>query len=379
MAEWPSSKARCVAIRQLGLSPCRQIANCEQKRKFDANGEADGPDTSKPTARFKPIEGGREWTVSVAIPGSILDKCDLSASLPLNLSNGRSAITGEQHMVSPSRIGRALAVFNVDEVVIYDDTPKQSRAANVDPKSYTADVDHCHFLAHVLSYLETPPFMRKALFPLHPNLRYVGQSHSLDMPHHPHPNEWIPYREGVTIESGRKAPSGTLVDIGLKEPVQIEAKIPPKTRVTLKFEEGTRTKAEPIHPTAPRTEGGYYWGYSVRRAETLSAVFTESPYDNGYDASIGTSERGKSITRAFPPSKKLDFEHLLIVFGGPKGLEYASSNDEELVASSASGHRVKDLFDHWLNVLPGQGSRTIRTDEAVFIALSRLVGLWEDS
>jgi methyltransferase len=289
-----------------------------------------------------------------------------------------SAITAEQHMISPSRIARALAVFNVDEVVVYDDTPESSRAQRIDPRSYTGDIDHCHFMAHVLSYLEAPPFMRKTLFPLHPNLRFAAQTQSLDMPHHPHPNEWIAYREGVTLE-GRRGAKGTLVDVGLKEPVTIEAAIPPKTRVTLHFPPESRTEAEPIHPTAPRTEGGYYWGYTVRRAGSLSAVFTESPYEDGYDVSVGTSERGKAVKKAFPPSKKLRFNHMIIVFGGPKGLEYASSNDEELVSSEASGARVRNLFDHWLNVLPGQGSRTIRTDEAVFIALSKLTTLWEDA
>jgi methyltransferase len=110
-----------------------------------------------------------------------------------------SLFTAEQRMTSPGRIARALAVFSVDEVVIYDDSPMDRRPRDVDPKAYTGDVDPCHFMEHVMSYLETPPFMRKTLFPLHPNLRMAGQLPSLDMPHHPHPNEWIPYREGVTI------------------------------------------------------------------------------------------------------------------------------------------------------------------------------------
>lgn len=281
-------------------------------------------------------------------------------------------------MISPSRIARALAVFNVDEVVVYDDSPKEGRAQRIDPRSYTGDIDHCHFIAHVLSYLEAPPFMRKALFPLHPNLRFSAQTQSLDMPHHPHPNEWIPYREGVTLDQGRRAAKGTLVDVGLKEPITIDADIPPKTRVTLHFPSRSRTEAQPVHPSTPRTEGGYYWGFAVRRASSLSTVFTESPYEDGYDVSVGTSERGQPLKKAFPVSRKPKFNHMIIVFGGPKGLEYASSNDEELVSSDASGGRVRNLFDYWVNVLPSQGSRTIRTDEAVFIALSRMTSLWED-
>jgi predicted SPOUT superfamily RNA methylase MTH1 len=49
--------------------------------------------------------------------------------------------------------------------------------------------------------------MRKALFPLHDNLAKAGLLPSLDMPHHPHKDEWLPYREGFTLkgrpESGK--------------------------------------------------------------------------------------------------------------------------------------------------------------------------------
>lgn len=113
--------------------------------------------------------------------------------------NTPSTHSPDQQNVIAGRLGRALAVFNVDEVVVYDDTPLDERPRRVDPASHTADTDPAHFLTHVLSYLECPPFMRKALFPLHQNLRLAGKLPSLDMPHHPHPREWIPYREGVTI------------------------------------------------------------------------------------------------------------------------------------------------------------------------------------
>jgi predicted SPOUT superfamily RNA methylase MTH1 len=33
---------------------------------------------------------------------------------------------------------------------------------------------------------------------------------------------------------------------------------------------------------------------------------------------------------------------------------------------------AKDVFDRWVNVCPGQGSRTIRTEEAVWIGLMGL-------
>lgn len=171
-----------------------------------------------------------------------------------------------------------------------------------------------------------------------------------------------------------------MVEVGMRNPVTITDDIPPNTRVTLHFPEQSLANPTPVHPTAPRTDAGYYWGYSVRNASSLSAVFTESAFENGYDLSVGTSERGTPARQAFPARKEPPkFEHLLIVFGGPRGLEYASMNDPELGGMGISGARTRELFDHWVNVLPNQGSRTIRTDEAVFIALTSLRGLWDES
>lgn len=170
-----------------------------------------------------------------------------------------------------------------------------------------------------------------------------------------------------------------MVEVGMRNPVTIKDDIPPNTRVTLHFPEQSLNNPEPVHPAAPRTEAGYYWGYNVRNATSLSAVFTESSFEGGYDMSVGTSERGTPASKAFPAFKKPKFEHLLIVFGGPRGLEYAAMNDPELGGMGISGGRTRELFDHWVNVLPNQGSRTIRTDEAVFIALTSLRGLWDDS
>lgn len=161
----------------------------------------------------------------------------------------------------------------------------------------------------------------------------------------------------------------------MRDVVTISESIPPKTRLTLHIPEES-SQPEPVHPTAPRTEAGYFWGYSVRKCSSLSKVFTESAFDDGYDMSIGTSERGLPLSRAFPEAKTADFTHLLIVFGGPRGLEYAAMNDPDLSELSVSGGRTKELFDHWVNVLPNQGSRTIRTEEAMLIALTGLRSLW---
>ena len=112
-----------------------------------------------------------------------------------------------------------------------------------------------------------------------------------------------------------------------------------------------------------------YWGYNVRLAAGLSAVLTECPWPDGYDLIVGTSERGshRVDSHAF---RLPAFQHLMVVFGGVAGLEDASSADAALAAAGISD--VADMFDMYVTTCPFQGSRTIRTEEAVSISLASL-------
>ena len=98
-------------------------------------------------------------------------------------------------------------------------------------------------------------------------------------------------------------------------------------------------------------------------------MFTKSPFKGGYDITIGTSERGENVDECDLKKVSSDkFKHILIVFGGVKGLEVAVQNDQEL-------KEVKDpstLFDVYLNTCPKQGSRTIRTEEAILVSMAAL-------
>ena len=295
------------------------------------------------------------------------------------------------------QIARALAVFCVDEIIIFDDGQSNARPNLHDGDPYTGYSNPNYFLMHVLSYLETPPNLRKMLFPLHPDLKTAGTLPSLDMPHHLRAGDWCAYREGVTVASPeqsentkkrkkekRKSEANTitLVDAGLPNKVSISASIPHNTRVTLKFPETSKPSdiqsselvATAVAPSTPREEGGYYWGYTVRPASSLSAIFTESPFDGGYDLTFGTSERGvpiSSLNNKIPGEPQLpEFSHMLLVFGGVAGLEVAVKFDEELKGMGVE--RPEELFDYWVNLCPGQGSRTIRTEEAVWLGLMGL-------
>lgn len=97
----------------------------------------------------------------------------------------------------------------------------------------------------------------------------------------------------------------------------------------------------------------------------LCNVVFLKPFSFRYDLTIGTSDKGTSIDDIAAAS--LQYKHLLIVFGGLQGIEAAVESDEALDVTDASL-----LFDHYLNTLPNQGSRTIRTEEAILISLAAL-------
>nr|OQO32369.1 hypothetical protein B0A51_00428 [Rachicladosporium sp. CCFEE 5018] len=324
-------------------------------------------DTSKPTAVFTPKKP-RTHTLSIALPGSII----------------ANAVTQEQKTALAGQIARAAAVFEVDEIVVFDDgqAPKKPAEAS----GYTAYADPNFFLYHVLSYLETPPHLRKALFPMHPDLRTAGALPSLDMPHHLRSDERCAYREGAAVGTSRT--SGAMmstVDCGLPQYVTVPVELEQGTRVTVKLDEQSYNNTHgdlqgtAVSPDLPREEGGYYWGYSVRQASSLGAVFTECAYDGGYDISIGTSERGQLVSTLSDSTSSehvpASWQHLIVVFGGVAGLEKALSADSELLQAGVT--EVKDVFDRWINLVVGQGSRTIRTEEAVWIGLTGLRSLVE--
>lgn len=348
-----------------------------------------------------------------------------------------------------SQIARAASVFCVDEIVVFDDgqshintapssyeDPRRAYLRQKDEEEgYEGYTDPDHYLFHVLSYMECPPYLRKELFGFHKNLEKAGMLHSLDLPHHLKAHEWCPYREGVTIgpasshsydgggggeddaaastatkKQKRKrtaddtaaAASATAVHTGLPNSVTIPLSIPPITRLTLRFDRSDPPAspsepltATPVDPAAPRTEGGYYWGYSVRQAASLSAVYTDCPFSGGYDVSIGTSERGVPLSSILPaPGRDVvdadadadadaeagtaklprTFNHLILFFGGLAGLEAAVEADAALRERGIGREKAGEAFDYWVNLVPGQGSRTIRAEEAVWCGLMGVAG-----
>ncbi|KAM3967388.1 LOW QUALITY PROTEIN: putative methyltransferase C9orf114 [Aphomia sociella] len=299
---------------------------------------------------------GEISTISIAVPGSILENAQ-SAEL-------RTYLAGQ--------IARAACVFCVDEVIVFDDIgdkidTKKSKLEDIDGIKVARK--SCVQLARILQYLECPQYLRKHFFPLHKDLEFAGLLNPLDAPHHLRLSNDFKFREGITMNKKVKPGRGSQVNVGLLQDVSTDKLLNPGIRVTVRMlptsEGSKKIKGKIVSLTTPRAETGVYWGYTVRIANSLGQVFTQSPYKDGYDLTVGTSDRGTNIDDL--PANELKYNHALIVFGGLHGIEAALESDEQLQVDEASL-----LFNHYINVLPNQGSRTIRTEEAILVALSGL-------
>ncbi|XP_013139028.1 PREDICTED: putative methyltransferase C9orf114 isoform X2 [Papilio polytes] len=285
------------------------------------------------------------------------------------MENAQSA---ELRTYLAGQIARAACIFCVDEVIVYDDIGDKldtKKSKLEDTEGLKIARKSCVQLARILQYLECPQYLRKHFFPIHKDLEFAGLLNPLDAPHHLRMSNDFKFREGITMNKKVKPGRGSQVNVGLLQDVSSDKLINPGIRVTVKMlpavEGSKKLKGKIVSLATPRAETGVYWGYTVRIATNLSQIFTQSPYKDGYDLTIGTSDRGTHIDEL--PNKGVKYNHALIVFGGLQGIEAALESDEQLKVDDASL-----LFNHYINVLPNQGSRTIRTEEAVLVALSSL-------
>ncbi|XP_047380405.1 putative methyltransferase C9orf114 homolog isoform X2 [Sciurus carolinensis] len=295
---------------------------------------------------------GRPYTLSVALPGSILD----------------NAQSPELRTYLAGQIARACAIFCVDEIVVFDEEGHDAKTVEGEFKGVGKKGQACVQLARILQYLECPQYLRKAFFPKHQDLQFAGLLNPLDSPHHMRQDEESEFREGIVVDRPTRPGHGSFVNCGMKKEVKIDKNLEPGLRVTVRLNQKQLPECKTYRGTVvssqdPRTKAGLYWGYTVRLASCLSAVFSEAPFQDGYDLTIGTSERGSDVASAQVPS----FRHALVVFGGLQGLEAGVDADPNLEVAEPSV-----LFDLYVNTCPSQGSRTIRTEEAILISLAAL-------
>jgi predicted SPOUT superfamily RNA methylase MTH1 len=246
-------------------------------------------------------------------------------------------------------IARAAAIFRVNEIVVYADNPKIKQQRELD------------FMEMLLTYIETPQYMRKRLFELEPDLQYAGILPPLRTPHHPTSGKLRDlkvgeYREALALSQTK---AGTLVDIGSEHPALLPKKqVPVDHRVTVQITKLTdRAEVQLVD----REEVPQYWGYLVSVEEKPLAKFLEN---RKFDLTVATSRFATPFREAAPRlgARWKKASDIAVLFGAPtRGLH-------EIVQDQ--GAKLDDLVDFVLNTVPNQGTETVRTEEALMATLA---------
>ena len=294
------------------------------------------------------------------------------------------------------QIARAASVFCVDQIVIFRDP----------------GLDEADFIEKILLYANTPQYLRKRLFPLTDDLRYAGAIPPLRTPHHPvdatngasEVSDASKARkaseasgasiEGVEAVKGgvggaetrtrigeiragvvvRAHETGSWVDIGLEHTAFLDASLRKNARVDVRITSETPLKAVPVS----RDEITGYWGYSVTKTDRLSSALAGARTDDGADSDgdaptdppagkllIATSRYGEplDIDLLMKVGAECGTKDVSIAFGAPHKGIFEYMQDEGTPISR---------FDYMVNSVPGQGTETIRVEEAIVATLAIL-------
>ena len=263
---------------------------------------------------------------------------------PLFIAVPASVIAHEPGLVlksiRASEIARAAALFRADKVVIY----KGRRASREEMKLFTL----------LLRYAVTPPHLKKKAFPLDERLRYVGLMKPLQTPAHTPPDRL----EKGSVIAGLVEGCGTRrcrVSFGSMGPGV----------ASYRGARPRRGSVVPVRIVSPPARGRpaegeiytppYYWNPSVRPVASLASYLREMR-SIGFLV-VGTSRLGdcacKRARRLIAKARGV-----VVVFGGPRTHVWEEA--------------PRTLYDIFLNTVPLQGTRTVRTEEAIITSLSVL-------
>ena len=274
---------------------------------------------------------------------------ELSIAIPASLVSDVPHL--REKTMKISLVGRAAAIFCVNEIIVFPDLPDTDQRRDT------------NLITTILSYMETPQYLRKRLFKIKPELRYAGILPPLRTPHHPLANRTKDltvgeYREGAILSLTE---AGSLVDIGVERPILIpDAEIPLNTRVTIRV---TKLGKHPRAALASRDEIQAYWGYHVT---VPNVPFGQLVKSRSFDLVIATSRHGTPLLKVADELTKCWKEscNILVAFGAPTQGLYDIVARENL--------KLNEVAHFTVNTIPNQGTETVRTEEALYTSLAIL-------
>ncbi|MEM3712733.1 MAG: putative RNA uridine N3 methyltransferase [Thermoproteota archaeon] len=278
--------------------------------------------------------------ISIALPASVIGVSD-----DLRVKTFRAGL-----------VGRAAAIFMVDEILIYlDDYSRES-------------LENQRIFSKLLRYMVVPQYLRKIVFKKEEDLRFAGLLPPLKIPSHTVPPslKQLPpksFRLAAVLRESRKK---IVLEAGLEKKLIAPVPDPPLQArpgdiVLIVVEDPSRLQARIVDSSNPPFYSGYRV-YSPRA--TLGDLLKKAE-----GVKIGTSKYGELFWKRIRELKVLlsQMDRLLIAFGSPS-MGVKEILDKENI-------KIDEVFDIVLNVVGEQGTETVRTEEALYIALPLVTSL----
>ena len=270
----------------------------------------------------------RRNSITIAVP----------ASMVAEIANLRDKTT------VLGQLGRAAAIYRLDQIIIYREEPDESL-----------------LMKYILGYLETPQYLRKHLFDVRPELQFAGILPPLRTPHHPLEEKLSQvdvgeFRDGVVLGGSGY---NYRVDVGLDVPMNVRGKPPVKgSRISTEI---MQVEPEFSGRSVKKKDIPEYWGYDLRGHKRRLSDLVYSPE---WDLTIATSRTGDMIgsVKVKLEADWAEADKTLIVFGSYK------EGVGEII--TREGRRAEEVFNYIVNTIPGQGTATVRTEEAVVSTLA---------
>ena len=262
-----------------------------------------------------------------------------------------SAVSDEQtkrdKSIKIAQFARASSIFRVKRIYIYHDPVSEFEKNDAD------------LLKTILRYLDTPQYLRKALYPRMHQLEYAGILHPIKAPHHKPPED-IRHVQAGDIRTGVivKVKGQLFVEVGLGSLVPFMGIGFEGKKINVKF-----TSPHPHLKAAEATDEDIseYWGYEVKEVSSLSKLLSSAD-----DAEVVITSRKGSYFKNVE-SKLIErskhARNLLIVFGAPK------HGVQNILAKEGANTKP---YEFVINMFPNQATETVRLEEAVLGTLAIL-------
>ncbi len=278
------------------------------------------------------------YTISVSIPSSSLiqENSLLEKSLKI------------------SWFARSASIFGIKNILIYEDKKEHISKKDI------------NILKILLEYLNVPQYLRKHLFSIREELKYVGILPPLRTPHHVKKIDLKKISVG-DIRIGmisRIDNNQVYLDLGLTRDIPLKITRDQRSR-SYKTGEILNVKFISKYPDLhvkeiPENEIREYWGYNLKFISDLPTFLMKNKNDS---LILITKKKGDYFKdrKKELATKLRDIKNIILFFGSP-------FRDLDEIFPSVDWTYTPNIY--FLNMFPNQHTETIRLEEAVFGSLS---------